>query len=133
MIVVDSSVWVDYFNGRRTPETDHLDALPGSDAVATGDLILAEVLQGFRDDPGFEAARRAMSELTCFDVLGCDRAERAARRYRELRRAGITIRKTADPIIGSFCIDAGFPLLFSDRDFLPMVDRLGLASAHPFH
>ena len=74
-----------------------------------------------------------MSELTCFDMLGCDRAERAPRRYRELRGAGVTIRRTADLIIGSFRIDAGSPLLFSDRGFLPMVDRLGPASAHPFH
>ena len=74
-----------------------------------------------------------MSELASFDMLGCDRAERAARRYRELRRAGVTIRRTADLIIGSFRTDAGFPSLFSDRGFLPMVDRLGLASAHPFH
>ena len=133
MIVVDSSVWVDYFNGQHTPETDHLDALPGNDAVATGDSILTEVLRGFRDDPDFEAARRAMSDLACFDMPGCDRAERAARRYRELRRAGVAIRRTADLIIGSFRIDAGFPLLFSDRGFLPMVDRLGPASAHPFH
>ena len=133
MIVVDSSVWVDYFNGRRTLETDHLHALLGHDVAAVGDLILAEVLQGFRDDSGFAAARRAMSELPCFEMLGRERAERAASRYRELRKAGITVRKTADVIIGSFCIDAGFPLLFSDRDFLPMVARLGLASATPSH
>ena len=74
-----------------------------------------------------------MSALPCFEMLGCERAERAASRYRELRRAGVTVRKTVDVVIGSFCIDAGFPLLFSDRDFLPMVDRLGLASAIPSH
>ena len=130
---MDSSVWVDYFNGRRTPETDHLDALLGHDVAAVGDLILTEVLQGFREDPDFAAARRAMSALPCFEMLGCERAERAASRYRELRRAGVTVRKTVDVVIGSFCIDTGFPLLFSDRDFLPMVDRLGLASAIPSH
>ena len=127
--MVDSSVWIDYFNGQRTPETDHLDALLGSDVAAVGDLILAEVLQGFRDDAHFATARRLMSRLPCFAMLGCEQAQRAASRYRDLRKAGVTIRKTVDVIIGSFCIDADLPLLFSDRDFLPMVEHLALASA----
>lgn len=133
MTLVDSSVWIDYFNGRRTPETDHLDALLGNDVAAIADLILVEVLQGFRNDADFAAAKRALSELPCFDLLGRERAHRAASRYRQLRKAGITIRKTADIVIGSFCIDAGYPLLFSDRDFLPLVEHLGLASAVDLH
>ena len=133
MILVDSSVWIDYFNGTRTPETDRLHALLGNEVAATGDLILLEVLQGFRSDAGLAEARHAMSILPCFDLLGRMRAHRAADRYRELRRAGVTIRKTVDVVIGSFCIDEGIPLLFSDRDFLPMVEHLGLVSLARSH
>ena len=126
MILVDSSVWIDYFNGVFTPETDHLDAALGTEVAATGDLILVEVLQGFRTDADLLRARRAMSNLPYFDLLGRERAQRAASRYRALRRSGVTVRKTIDVVIGSFCIDEGIPLLFSDRDFLPMVEHLGL-------
>ena len=131
MILVDSSIWIDYFKGRRAAETDYLDGLLGNDVVATGDLILVEVLQGFRDDADLAAARNALSTLPSFDLLGRKRVERAAGRYRELRAAGVTPRKTIDVIIGSFCIDEGLPLLFSDRDFVPMVEHLGLVSAIP--
>ena len=103
MILVDSSVWIDYFNGRRTPETDYLDALLGNDVAATGDLILVEVLQGFRDDAELAAARDAMSRLPSFDLLGRERVDRAAGRYRALRAVGVTPRKTVDVVIGSFC------------------------------
>ena len=133
MILVDSGVWIDYFNGIRTPETDRLDTLLGNEVAATGDLILLEVLQGFRADADLAAARRAMSKLPYFDLLGRERAHRAASRYRELRKAGVTVRKTIDVIIGSFCIDEGIPLLFSDRDFLPMVEHLGLMSVVHSH
>ncbi len=133
MILVDSSVWIDYFNGIRALETDRLHALLGNEAVATGDLILLEVLQGFRADADLAVARRAMSNLPYFDLLGRERAHRAVGRYRELRKAGVTVRKTIDVVIGSFCIDEGIPLLFSDRDFLPMVDRLGLISVVHTH
>ena len=133
MILVDSSVWIDFFNGARTPETDRLDALLGNEVAATGDLILLEVLQGFRTDADLAAARHAMSSLPYFDLLGRERAHRAASRYRELRNAGVTVRKTIDVIIGSFCIDEGVPLLFSDRDFLPMVEHFGLVSVIRSH
>ena len=129
MILVDSSVWIDYFNGRSTSETDYLDGLLGHDVAATGDLILVEVLQGFRDGADLAAARDAMSRLPSFDLLGRERVDRAAGRYRELRASGVTPRKTVDVVIGSFCIDEGLPLLFADRDFLPMVERLGLVPA----
>lgn len=133
MILVDSSVWIDYFNGSATPETERLDGLLATDVVATGDLILAEVLQGFREDVHFAAAKRALATLPAFDLLGRERAYGAADRYRELRKAGITVRKTVDLIIGSFCIDEGLPLLFADRDFLPMVELLGLQRELPGH
>ena len=133
MILVDSSVWIDFFNGRVTPETDHLDALLGTDVAATGDLILVEVLQGFRDEADFVTARRLLSKCPSFDLLGSRRAEQAAGRYRELRKAGVTVRKTIDVVIGSFCIDEGIPLLFSDRDFLSMVKHLGLVPGIRLH
>ena len=126
MVLVDSSVWIDYFNGVPTPETDRLDALLGQDVVATGDLILVEVLQGIRNDSDFRAVKRALSEFPSFDLLGRERADRVAMRYRRLRRNGVTIRKTVDVVIASFCVDEGIPLLFSDRAFLPMVKYLGL-------
>ena len=129
MILVDSSVWIDFFNGRVTPETDHLDALLGTDVAATGDLILVEVLQGFRDESDFMTARRLLSKCPSFDLLGSARAVPAAGRYRALRRSGVAVRGTADVVIGSFCIDEGIPLLFSDRGFLPMVEHLGLIPA----
>ena len=107
MILVDSSVWIDFFNGIPSPETDRLDGLLGQDLAATGDLILVEVLQGFRNDPDFRAAKRALSMLPSFDLLGRDRADRVAIRYRRLRRNGFTVRKTIDVVIASFCIDEG--------------------------
>lgn len=130
MILIDSSVWIDYFNGQGTRETDFLDRLLGNEVAATGDVILVEVLQGFRADADYSAARQALSSLPAYDMLGMQRSEQAAIRYRRLRKSGVTIRKTIDVIIGSFCIDEGLPLLFSDRDFLPMVEHLGLQPAN---
>jgi len=129
VIVVDSSVWVDYFNGQETRATSYLDSILGVEPVAIGDLILTEVLQGFRDDGDFETARDLLTELTVYEMLGQTRAIRAAECYRALRKIGITVRKTNDVIIGSFCIDSGIPLLFSDRDFSPMVRHLNLGTA----
>ena len=133
MVLVDSSVWIDFFNGVPTPETDRLDALLGQDVMATGDLILVEVLLGIRNDSDFRAVKRALSEFPSFDLLGRERADRVAMRYRRLRRNGVTIHKTVDVVIASFCIDEGIALLFSDRDFLPMVKYLGLKPAIYLH
>lgn len=133
MVLVDASVWIDYFNGVPTPETDRLDALLGQDVVATGDLILVEVLQGIRNDSDFRAVKQALSEFPSFDLLGRERADRVAMRYRRLRRNGVTIRKPVDVVIASFCVDEGIRLLFSDRDFLPMVKYLGLKPAVYLH
>lgn len=129
MILVDSSVWVDYFNGKPTPETDFLDSLLGSEPVAVGDLILAEVLQGFRSDADYETAREMLESLTTYDLLGASLAIKTAENYRALRKRGITVRKTADTIIATFCIERRTPLLFSDRDFDPFVKHLGLKPA----
>ena len=129
MILVDSSVWVDYFNGRLTQETDHLDSLLGAEPVAIGDLILAEVLQGFRGDADYKAAKALFAGLTIYDLLGESLAVKTADNYRALRKKGITVRKTADAIIATFCIERRIPLLYSDRDFDPFVKHLALKPA----
>jgi len=129
MILVDSSVWVDYFNGQATRETGFLDTLLGVEPVAIGDLILAEVLQGFRSDADYETAKGLLTSLTMYELLGVGMALKVAENYRTLRKKGITVRKTADTIIATFCIEYGFPLLYSDRDFEAFVRRLGLKSA----
>lgn len=129
MILVDSSVWIDYFSGNGSPETDFLDEMLGVSAVAIGDLILTEVLQGFRHDKDYKTARRLLGELTIFELLGTKMAVKSANNFRKLRKKGITIRKTADVIIASFCIEHNLPLLFSDKDFKPFVEHLGLRNA----
>lgn len=126
MILVDSSVWIDYFTGNNSPETDLLDRTLGVRPVAVGDLILTEVLQGFRTDKDYTTARTLMEELTILEMLGKEMAIRSAKNFRKLRKKGITIRKTADVIIASFCIEHRIPLLFADKDFKPFVTHLGL-------
>jgi predicted nucleic acid-binding protein len=126
MIIVDSSVWVDYFNGIETLETNKLDQLLGLEPIAIGDLILTEVLQGFRSDNGYQTAKELLTSLHIFEMLGLDIAIKSADNYRFLRKQGITIRKTADVIIATFCIETQHSLLFSDKDFLPFVNHLGL-------
>lgn len=129
MILVDSSVWVDYFNGQATPQTSLLDSLLGSEPLAIGDLILAEVLQGFRSDADFHTAKELLTALTIYELLGVENAIASAEHYRTLRARGVTVRKTVDLIIATFCIRRSYPLLFSDRDFLPFVEQLGLREA----
>lgn len=127
MIVVDSSVWIDYFNGLRTKQTDALDDLLGKRTVIIGDLILTEVLQGFRSDRHFRRARRLMQAFPVVTMLGATLALRSAEHYRALRRRGVTVRKTIDVMIGTYCIVRRVPLLYADSDFDPMVRHLGLA------
>jgi len=129
MILVDSSVWIDYFSGNDSPETDFLDGVLGVRALATGDLILTEVLQGFRHDKDYKTAKRLLEELTIFELLGTKMAIKSADNFRKLRKKGLTIRKTADVIIASFCIEHDLPLLFTDKDFKPFVKHLGLRDA----
>lgn len=127
MILVDSSVWIDYFRGVVTPQTDRLDALLGNEPVAIGDLMLAEVLQGFTSDRDFETALTMLGALEVIEIGGREVAVQAARYYRALRARGITVRKTIDTLIATRCIMDGVPLLYSDRDFEPFVIHLGLA------
>jgi predicted nucleic acid-binding protein len=129
VIVVDSSVWIDFFNGVSTPEVDRLDALLGVTPLAIGDLILVEVLQGFRNERDVATARQLFRSLALLPLLGGSNPWKAAENYRQLRRKGITVRKTIDGIIATACIEANLPLLFSDRDFQPYVEHLGLVAA----
>ena len=126
MIVVDTSVWIDYFNGHNTLETATLDLALGEEAVAIGDLILVEIFQGFRSDKDYKTAKKHLSTLQQFNMLGLEIAIKAADNYRKIRKKGLTVRKTADVIIATFCIENRLPLLFTDKDFLPFVEYLRL-------
>lgn len=126
MILVDSSVWIDYFNGKKTSRTDWLDASLGTIPVIMGDLILTEVLQGFQRDKDFTIARDLLSGLPFMAMGGRTLALDSAMNYRLLRKKGVTVRKTIDVMIGTFCIHHALPLLHDDRDFEPMVPHLGL-------
>ena len=128
MILVDSSVWIDYFNGTATRQTDRLDSLLGVEPLAIGDLILVEVLQGFVDERDFDQANALLRSLVQVDVGGHDVAVQAARHYRTLRALGVTVRKTIDTVIATRCIVSGYTLLHSDRDFEPFVAHLDLRS-----
>ena len=128
MILVDSSVWIDYFRGAATPQTDKLDSLLGTQRLLIGDLIVAEVLQGFREDKDFERARIALGAFATVQLGGYRVALRAAKNHRLLRARGVAVRKTIDTIIATKCIEDGFTLLHSDRDLDPFVAHLGLKS-----
>jgi predicted nucleic acid-binding protein len=128
VILVDSSVWVDYFRGTSTAAASKLDELLGVEPLAVGDLIVVEVLQGFRSDNTFDRARRLLGEFPVIDLCGPELAVPAARNHRLLRARGVTVRKTIDTIIATRCIEDGHTLLHSDRDFEPFVAYLGLSS-----
>lgn len=129
MILVDSSVWIDYFRGVATPQSDRLDGLLGREPLATGDIVLTEVLQGFTSDRDFNQALRLLSSLTLVQIGGEDVVVQAARNFRALRALGVTVRKTIDTLIATRCLQDGHALLYSDRDFDPFVEHLGLQSA----
>jgi predicted nucleic acid-binding protein len=131
VILVDSSVWIDYFRGTATPQAEKLDSLLGSEPIATGDLILTEVLQGFVSDRDFNQAKKLMTSLVIVDLAGQSIAIQAAKNFRALRSLGVTVRKTIDTVIATRCIEGGLPLLYSDRDFDPFVEHLGLRSVLP--
>ena len=126
MILVDSRVWIDYFRGTVTPQTEKLDSLLGQQPLAIGDLILTEVLQGFDDERDFNGARKILTSLMVVELGGQDIAIQAAKNFRALRRLGVTVRKTIDTVIATRCIEDGYDLLHADRDFDPFARRLGL-------
>ena len=129
MILVDSSVWIDYFRGTQTSQTDRLDGLLGNQPVVTGDLILAEVLQGFGSARDFNQGKKLLTFLPIIELVGGNIAIQAAKNFRTLRSLGITIRKTIDTLIATSCIEKGLVLLYSDKDFDPFVEHLGLQTA----
>ena len=130
MILVDSSVWVDYFRGVDTAEADKLDTFLGVEQIITGDLILTEVLQGFISEREFNQGRKLLASLPTIPLVGEEIAVQAARNFRKLRTLGITIRKTIDTLIATSCIEKEISLLYSDRDFDPFVQHLGMRSAN---
>jgi predicted nucleic acid-binding protein len=125
MILVDSSVWIDYFNGRRTTQTDTLERFARA-RLLTGDLIMAEVLQGFAAEADFHFAQRIFAALEFRPMVGREIALAAAGNYRALRARGVTVRGTIDTLIATFCIAEGHELLHCDRDFEPFERHLGL-------
>jgi predicted nucleic acid-binding protein len=128
MILVDSSVWIDFFNGKKTTQTDFLEEVLGKEIIGIGDLILTEVLQGFSSKSDALKAQENFEDLSYFSLVGKEVAIQAAYNYRELRLRGVTIRKTIDVLIGTFCIANDTTLLHCDKDFEPMVSYLGLKS-----
>jgi predicted nucleic acid-binding protein len=129
VILVDSSVWIAHLRGHRTPATAKLEAAASREPLLIGDLILLEILQGARDESHAARIERGLRRYALVPLLDADLAPRAARNYRKLRDLGITIRKTADIIIGTFCIERRHALLHDDRDFVPMEEHLGLVVA----
>jgi predicted nucleic acid-binding protein len=126
LTLVDSSVWIDYFKGKITPQTEKLDSLLDRELLAIGDLILVEVLQGFTDERNFNEARKMLTSLTVVDLCGEKIAIQAARNFRALRQLGVTVRKTIATVIATRCIESGYDLLHDDKDFDPFVKHLGL-------
>jgi len=130
MIFVDSSVWIDYFRGTGTPQAELLDSLLGSEPLLIGDLVLAEVLQGFQHDRDFNKAKQLLTSFQIINVVDTAIAIQAARNFRILRGHGVTVRKTIDTLIATRCIKSGLVLLHNDKDFDPFEDHLGLQVAH---
>ncbi|GBE03855.1 ribonuclease VapC11 [bacterium BMS3Abin09] len=126
MIMVDSSIWINYFNGTISNETDWLDKALGVEPIVMGDIILSEVLQGFQNEKDFKTAKKLLLECPFMDMIGQEVAIKSAMNYRSLRQKGITIRKTKDVLIGTFCINNNFFLLHDDRDFDPLEKHLKL-------
>jgi predicted nucleic acid-binding protein len=129
VILVDSSVWIAHLRGSLTSATAKLEAAVTFEPILVGDLILLEVLQGARDELAAARIERGLRRFEVVPLLDADLAPRAARNCRRLRDMGITIRKTNDIIIGTFCIERGCSLLHDDRDFVAMEEHLGLAAA----
>jgi predicted nucleic acid-binding protein len=127
-IMIDTSVWIDFFRGYATPQVARLKAMLGEEELLLGDLILAEVLQGIRDDRDVLRVEAAFTSYQVVPLVGEVIARQSARYYRRLRKQGITVRKTIDCIIATWCIMHRVPLLYADRDFAPFV-TFGLVEA----
>ena len=117
MIFLDSTVLVDYFNGNSTWQVDYLDNTLGNEVVGIGDNVIAEVLQGFRSDGDYRTAKSLLLELPCYDICNKELAVKSAENFRTLRKKGITVRKTINMLVATFCIENGLTLLHNDKDF----------------
>ncbi len=126
MIIADTSAWIDYVRGIDAPHTNALDYELLHNRLITGDIIIAEFLQGFREEKDYLDAKKIMDSLEYHDFVGREIAIQASMNFRLLRKRGITIRKTIDMIIATFCIENGYQLIHNDRDFDPMEEHLGL-------
>jgi predicted nucleic acid-binding protein len=131
VVIVDTTVWVDYFQGIRNPETDWLDTELDRQRLGLTDIILCEVLQGVRDESAANDVERRLLKLELLEAGGADLAREAARNYRALRSRGRTVRKTIDCLIATFCIRERYTLLHRDRDFDPFEQFLDLSVIHP--
>jgi predicted nucleic acid-binding protein len=131
VILVDSSVWIDFFNGADTAAVDFLSDSLGLTPVAIGDLMLAEVLQGFRRDKDFRTALELLDSVPVLELVGKAIAVKSARNFRRLRAKGFTVRKTIDCVIATYCIEHKLPLLQADREFEPFHEHLALKRALP--
>ena len=129
MVIVDTTVWIEYLRGANTPETSWLDHELTRQPLAITDLILTEILQGIRDEASFADTRDELLNFYIFETGGVDVAIESALNYRELRSLGYTVRKTIDAVIATWCIENGCELLHSDRGFEPFVKYLGLRPA----
>jgi predicted nucleic acid-binding protein len=131
VVVVDTTVWIDYLRGVENPETDWLDAQLDRQRLALTDIILCEVLQGVRDDDTAGNVETLLLKFEVFESGGVTLARESARNYRALRKRGQTVRKTIDCLIATFCLREGHSLLHRDRDFDPFEEFLGLSVVHP--
>jgi predicted nucleic acid-binding protein len=129
-ILVDSSVWIDYFTGKATPEADFLDSLLGQAALLVADVVMAEVLHGFQDEMHRRQAWDALVKFWLVEVRGFDLARQASVRYHTLRARGIPVRM-AECRLASYCIDQGFALLHSSPGYEPFERFMGLTVARP--
>lgn len=131
MIIVDTTVWIDYLRGTLTPHTDWLDGQLTRERFGLTDLILCEVLQGITTDRQFAAVQEELLRFEIFEAGTVDLAVEAALNYRRLRAARRTVRKTIDSLIATFCLMEGHSLLHNDRDYDPFEDVLGLKVIDP--
>lgn len=128
MLIVDTSIWVDYFRAPQSPHAQKFDDVLGNVEIVLGDLILVEILQGLREGPQLKLVEAGLAAFRVVPLCGPEVAPKAAANYRFLRRSGVTIRGTIDVIIATWCIENNVSLLHNDRDFDVMEKRLGLKS-----
>jgi len=131
MVIIDTTVWIDFLRGVQTSQVAWLDRELPRQRLGLTDLILCEVLQGIRQETQFNQVKQELLQFEVFSIGGAEFAIKAAQNYRILRSKGLTVRKTIDCLIATFCLENGFPLLHNDSDFEPFEESLGLMVIHP--